>query len=52
MPKKGNPTHSDSNFKEKKPVPRLKLFREDRRELFEILKEAEKPVANGKNEKI
>lgn len=49
MPKKGNPTHSDSNLKEPKPVPRIKLFKEDRHTLFEILREADKPVSNGKS---
>lgn len=48
MPKKGNPTHSDSNFKEPRPVPRIKLFKEDRHNLFEILSEADKPVSNGR----
>ncbi|XP_045165304.2 centrosomal protein of 41 kDa-like isoform X2 [Mercenaria mercenaria] len=45
MPKKGNPTHSDSNFKKPKPSPRIKLFKEDRHNLFDILKDADKPVA-------
>lgn len=48
MPKKGNPTHSDSNFKEPKPSPRIRLFKEDRHNLFDILKDATKPVSNGK----
>ncbi|XP_060572201.1 centrosomal protein of 41 kDa-like isoform X3 [Ruditapes philippinarum] len=45
MPKKGNPTHSDSNFKEPKPTPRIKLFKEDRHNLFDILKDADKSAA-------
>lgn len=45
MPKKGNPTHSDSSFYEPKPSPRIRLFKEDRHNLFEILKEADKPFS-------
>lgn len=48
MPKKGNSTASDSNFKEPKPVPRIKLFKEERLSLFDILKDAEKPLHQGK----
>ncbi|XP_052285777.1 centrosomal protein of 41 kDa A-like isoform X2 [Dreissena polymorpha] len=44
MPKKGNPTASDSNFKEPRPVPRIKLFKEERLNLFDILKDADKPL--------
>ena len=45
MPKKGNPTHSDSNFKEPRPTPRIKLFKEDRHNLFDILKDADRAAA-------
>ena len=48
MPKKGNPTASDSNFKEPRPVPRIKLFKEERLNLFDILKDADKPLHKGK----
>jgi len=48
MPKRGNPTASDSNFKEPKPTPRIRLFKENRLNLFDILKDATKPVSNGR----
>lgn len=47
MPKKGNPTASDSNFREPRPSPRIQLFKEDRHDLFKILSGVLQPGTTG-----
>ena len=43
MPKKGNPTASDSNLYDKKPPPRPKLFQPNRLKLWDILENVDQP---------
>ena len=47
MPKKGNPTASDSNFKDEKPAPRPKLFKRQSLNLWDILEDPERPKHKG-----
>ena len=52
MPKKGNPTASDSNFHEPPPPLRPKIFREHRLKLWDILGDADKPRNKIKGEDV